>query len=212
MPNGYRDRNWRGGSERDFDRGDEAPNRGMFGYEGEGFMRGGGAGNDDDDFASRGYGRDTWGDDSTYRDRPGSFSGGGYGPGRAGTGGSGRGNRDDYEDTRGSYFTTGSVGVDPRGYRDLEAGIGRDTNQQSHRGKGPKNYQRSDERIREDVCERLAMDHDVDASEIEVTVNGGTVTLTGSVPDRRAKRLAEDISESIHGVKDVENQIRVNRA
>ncbi|HEX6161067.1 MAG TPA: BON domain-containing protein [Thermoanaerobaculia bacterium] len=248
MPNRYR----RGGSERDFDRGDETPNRGMFGYEGEGYMRGGAAGNDADEYAGRGYGRDTWADESTSRGGGGygqsrggddyttGFSGGygtgdrygtgGYGRGAYGGGGAmsggggdtgvggwnrlreyGRGNRDDYEDTRGSYFTTGSVGADPRGYRDLEAGVGRDTNRPSHRGKGPKNYQRSDERIREDVCERLAMDHDVDASDIEVTVSAGTVTLTGMVPDRRAKRRAEDISESISGVKDVENQIRVNR-
>lgn len=260
------DRYRRGGSERDFDRGDETPNRGMFGYEGEGYMRGGGGGNDYDEYASRGYGRDTWADDSTYRGGGGygqsrggddyttGFSGGSYGTGdRYGTGGYGRGaygggghmsggggdfegggfsggsgwNRGreygrgeapaDYrrsssdEDTRGSYFSTGSVGADPRGYRDLEAGVGRDTNRQSHRGKGPKNYQRSDERIREDLCERLAMDHHVDASDIEVAVSGGTVTLTGTVSDRRAKRRAEDLCESINGVKDVENQIRVSR-
>lgn len=201
------DRYRRGGSERDFDRGDETPNRGMFGYEGEGYMRGGGGGNDYDDYASRGYGRDTWADESTYR------GGGGYGTGeRYGTGGSGNYGRDrGDEETRGSYFSTGSVGIDPRGYRDLEAGVGRDTNRQSHRGKGPKNYQRSDDRIREDLCERLSMDHHVDASDIEVTVSGGTVTLSGTVSDRRAKRRAEDISESINGVKDVENQIRVSR-
>ena len=35
------------------------------------------------------------------------------------------------------------------------------------------------------------------------------MTLTGTVDDRRTKRLAEDIAESISGVKDVTNQIRV---
>ena len=33
----------------------------------------------------------------------------------------------------------------------------------SHRGKGPKGYTRSDERIREHVCEVLSDDHHVDA-------------------------------------------------
>lgn len=81
----------------------------------------------------------------------------------------------------------------------------------SHRGKGPKNYQRSDERIREEISERLYYDHDVDASEIEVQVSGGVVTLTGSVEDRWAKRRAEDIAESCGGVKDVQNQLRIAR-
>ena len=88
----------------------------------------------------------------------------------------------------------------------------RDRNRaQSFRGRGPKGYQRSDERIHEEVCERLSEDHDVDASEIEVKVSGGTVALSGSVTDRFAKRRAEDIAESVPGVKDVENGIRVAR-
>ena len=37
----------------------------------------------------------------------------------------------------------------------------------------------------------------------------GEVTLTGSVPDRHAKRLAEDLAEDVWGVRDVQNQIRV---
>lgn len=81
----------------------------------------------------------------------------------------------------------------------------------SFRGRGPKGYQRSDERIHEEVCERLTDDHDVDASEIEVTVSGAAVSLSGSVTDRFAKRRAEDIAESVPGVKDVQNGIRVAR-
>jgi len=143
-----------------FDDRERDRNRGMFGYEGEGFM------------------------ESDYRT---GFSGG-YGHRNA-----------------------------PRGYRDLESGadrgwnIGRDTDRGSYRGLGPKNYQRSDERIREDVCERLTMDHDVDATEIEVAVEGAIVTLNGSVNERHAKRLAEDIAESVRGVKDVQNNLRVVR-
>lgn len=108
----------------------------------------------------------------------------------------------------------------PRGYSDLESGgdrswnIGRGSDlgeRPSYRGRGPKNYQRSDERIREDVCERLALDHDIDASDLEIEVSDGIVTLTGTVDDRRMKRLAEDVSESVRGVRDVQNNIRVNR-
>lgn len=78
-----------------------------------------------------------------------------------------------------------------------------------HRGRGPKNYTRSDERIREDISDRLT-DHDyLDASNIEVAVNGSDVTLTGAVNSRYAKRLAEDIAEDVSGVKNVENRLRV---
>jgi hypothetical protein len=76
-------------------------------------------------------------------------------------------------------------------------------------GRGPKGWRRSDERIREDVNERLTFHPDVDASEIEVQVKDGEVTLTGKVDERRAKRVAEDIAEQVNGVKDVHNQIRV---
>lgn len=136
-------------------------NRGMFGYEGEGYM-------------NRGRGR---GYDRPSGERPRGYS--------------------DLESDRGYGHSSGSD-YGPR-------------ERQSFRGRGPKNYQRSDERIREDVCERLTFDEDVDATEIEVSVSGSTVTLSGTVHDRYEKRRAEDIAESVTGVKDVQNQIRVNR-
>lgn len=80
---------------------------------------------------------------------------------------------------------------------------------QGHRGKGPAGYTRSDERIRENVCEALADDDRVDASNIEVTVKNGEVTLTGTVDDRQSKRIAEECIENLSGVKDVQNQLRV---
>ena len=78
-----------------------------------------------------------------------------------------------------------------------------------HRGKGPMGYQRSDERIRETVCEALSDDDRIDASTIEVTVKSGEVTLSGTVEDRRTKRMAEECVENLSGVKDVQNNIRV---
>ncbi len=80
-----------------------------------------------------------------------------------------------------------------------------------HRGRGPKNYTRSDDRIREDVNDRLSDDPFVDASEIEVQVSGCEVTLSGTVDSREAKRRAEDITERISGVKHVQNNLRVQQ-
>lgn len=79
-------------------------------------------------------------------------------------------------------------------------------------GKGPKGFKRSDERIKEEVCEALYRDHSIDASEIDVAVQGGEITLTGTVTERRMKRLAEDCVEAISGVTDVRNEIKVQSA
>ncbi len=78
-----------------------------------------------------------------------------------------------------------------------------------HRGKGPKGYTRSDDRIKEDVNDRLSNDEHIDASDIEVEVSNGEVTLTGNVNSRWEKRHAEDIAEEVSGVKNVENRVRV---
>ncbi len=80
-----------------------------------------------------------------------------------------------------------------------------------HRGKGPRGYKRSDDRMREDINDRLSDDDYVDASDIEVTVNDGNVLLSGTVDSRDAKRRAEDIAEAVRGVSNVENRIRVGQ-
>jgi len=76
-------------------------------------------------------------------------------------------------------------------------------------GKGPKNYVRSDERIREDVCEHLSYHPYIDASDIEVVVREGEVTLSGTVDARMVKRAAEECCDHVRGVRDVHNQLRV---
>ena len=78
-------------------------------------------------------------------------------------------------------------------------------------GRGPKGYRRSDERIREDVSEELFRHPEIDASEIDVRVQNGEVTLEGKVEDRHQKRLAEDIAERSSGVTDVHNRLKVDR-
>lgn len=79
----------------------------------------------------------------------------------------------------------------------------------SHRGRGPQGYTRSDERINDDVHERLTDDHALDATYIVVAVVGGEVTLSGTVDSRHAKHRAERLVEDISGVKHVQNNLRV---
>ena len=76
-------------------------------------------------------------------------------------------------------------------------------------GRGPKGYTRSDERIREDVSDRLEQHGEIDATDIEVRVTNGEVTLEGTVEDRWMKRMAEDLVEDCPGVKQVNNRIRI---
>ena len=76
-----------------------------------------------------------------------------------------------------------------------------------HTGLGPAGYTRSDERIHEDVCERLTHHGAVDASDIEISVEDGIVTLSGTVDWFRSKRMAEDTALSVSGVRDVQNRL-----
>lgn len=80
-----------------------------------------------------------------------------------------------------------------------------------HRGKGPKGYQRSDERLKEMICERLRDDPEIDPSEVTINVQGGKVTLEGTVDSRHAKNAIEDAAEQF-GVQEVQNNLRVQRA
>lgn len=79
-----------------------------------------------------------------------------------------------------------------------------------HRGLGPKGYQRSDERISEEVHDRLTEDPWLDASHIEVEVGAGEVTLSGHVENREAKHRAERLIEDLSGVRHVQNNLRVD--
>lgn len=82
----------------------------------------------------------------------------------------------------------------------------------SYAGRGPRNFKRSDERINEEINEMLTRHSSIDADDINVEVKDGEVTLSGSVPERRMKHLAEDVAERCFGVKDVTNNIRVKKA
>ena len=126
-------------------------------------------------------------------------------------GGRGYGNeRDRYDsgEDRGWWDRASDAVASWFGDEDAERRRHRDQ-QREHRGRGPKNYRRSDERIKEDVNDRLSDDYYVDASDIEVAVSNTEVTLTGTVNSRADKRRAEDIADSVSGVTNVENRLRV---
>jgi hypothetical protein len=76
-------------------------------------------------------------------------------------------------------------------------------------GRGPKNYKRRDESIMYDICDRLTQHGQIDATDVEVEVRQGEAILRGYVRTRYEKRIAEDVADSVSGVQDVQNQLRV---
>ena len=78
-----------------------------------------------------------------------------------------------------------------------------------HYGKTPKGYSRSDERIREEICEHLMGQGSFDPSDAEIEVKEGTVTLSGTVDSRQTKFEIETAAEQCLGVQDVENKLRI---
>jgi hypothetical protein len=213
-------RSWQGGdrygnaygerayAERVYGRG-----RGGGGHSLESFGRGRIAGND---YGQRGYGETGVAQNANDQGGVGQtgFSQSGY-------------NRDDYTPSRsfygedggargayrgggyrsGGYGGSGDIGLDLEANRYLNDIAGGE-----HRGRGPKNYTRSDSRIAEDINDRLSDAGDLDATHIEVAVKGGEVTLTGTVASRHAKRRAEDLADDVSGIKHVQNNLRVSDA
>lgn len=116
-------------------------------------------------------------------------------------------------DLQSDYSGGGYDQVEPRrgefGYESGYAPGGRDYGGRDYRGVGPRNYARSDERIREDLNERLTEAWDLDASGLTVEVANGVATLAGSVPERWMKHRAEDLADGCIGVRDVQNRIVV---
>ena len=115
-----------------------------------------------------------------------------------------RPDRRDEEDERGRW-----ISHEPEEFRPRELGAGRHAGNGDFAGLGPKGYRRSDDRLKEEVCDRLTAARDIDASEIEVAVENGEVTLSGTVCARQMKRAAEDCAEEIAGVQQVHNRLRI---
>ncbi|MFJ1259757.1 BON domain-containing protein [Cupriavidus sp. CuC1] len=95
--------------------------------------------------------------------------------------------------------------------RRIGEAVGEVFGQPQGRRVGPKGYQRSDERIRETVCEHLAYAGGVDVRDVSVEVASGLVTLTGTVRTRSEKYDIEDLADTVFGVTEVQNNIRVQR-
>lgn len=194
-----------------------------------------GYGAEDDRFGQGSFGE--WGGQGTYGDRGQRF-GGISGEPRHETGFSrgmsddgrfgGRGDHQDrwsgQRDGGGSYgqrwrdddaFAGSRAGGQGGGRSDYRGygfqGSGSMDSEERSQFRAPKGYNRSDERIREDICDRLGRTAGVDPSDVEVTVREGQVKLSGQVRDRGQKFRMETLAEEISGVKDVDNQIRVQR-
>jgi len=76
--------------------------------------------------------------------------------------------------------------------------------------RGPKGWRRADDRILDELAEAIARSG-VDASEVELHVEGGVVRLTGTVAHREDRRMIEDLASDIDGVEEVEGRIRVRK-
>ncbi len=122
--------------------------------------------------------------------------------------------RDDYGRQYAEGFYGGDFAGQPTGGESRLRGAGGQNPHQRgpHYGRGPRGYRRSDERLQEEINDRLTEHGELDATDIEVRVMDGEVTLTGTVMDRQSKRLAEDLAEGVMGVSQVHNQIRIQPA
>ena len=87
--------------------------------------------------------------------------------------------------------------------------IGSELTETTYRGLGPANAGRTDERLREMICERLMEDDFVDPGDVSVQVREGEVTLEGTVAERYMKRRIEELVDSFNDVKEIHNRLRV---
>ena len=159
----------------------------------------------------RDFDGDNFGGDDFVMERDRNSYGGmaGFGSGSR-YGGTRRGYGDHHDDDRGFFDKAGDTisGWFDDDDDDYRRG-NRNYRGESHRGRGPKNYTRSNERLLEDASERLMRDHHVDARNIQVTADDGEITLDGTVDSRRAKRRAEDCVHDMTGVTHVQNNLRI---
>ncbi len=82
---------------------------------------------------------------------------------------------------------------------------------ENYSGKGPKGYKRSIDKIKDEACEILARDFELDASNIEVEIKENFLFLKGFVFSRQDKKKAESLVEDISGIDDVQNQLQIKK-
>lgn len=78
------------------------------------------------------------------------------------------------------------------------------------RGRAPRGYRRSSERILSDLCDRL-MQSWVDAEDVDIRVRDGVVLLAGVVRSQDERHATEVLAREVLGVKEVINDIRIDR-
>jgi osmotically-inducible protein OsmY len=197
--NDWRENNWKTGESNAYRSGRDYDSYRNYGTGGYGMGMGMGYGND--------FGRGNQSYNRNYEERNQGWNSRNWGDRNEGR----NYNREDYDRNERGWWdkTTDEVSS---WFGDDEAKRRRQMdriNEQTHRGKGPKNYKRSQEKIKEDINERLSDDDYLDASDIEVDVIGTEVTLSGTVNSRQDKRRAEDLAERVSGVTNVQNNLRV---
>ncbi|MGA0606860.1 BON domain-containing protein [Phenylobacterium sp. VNQ135] len=177
----------------------EMRHRASGGTGGYDFERGYGDGGRGEDRGGQTYGRD---------ERGGSGAGGFFQRAKSWIGEAVDEVRRDLSGDRGQERGEGGYGE--RRYSSDFNGEARWSDDRGQRGRGPKDYKRSDERISDDAHQRLTDDPWLDASNISVSVSGGEVTLSGTVENREAKHRAERCVEDISGVNHVQNNLRID--
>jgi osmotically-inducible protein OsmY len=68
----------------------------------------------------------------------------------------------------------------------------------------------NDQKIKEIVSDVLLHSHEVDASEIEIDVQDGVVTMNGYISSKGMLKVAEDLVGSIPCVEDVFTQLKIH--
>jgi osmotically-inducible protein OsmY len=67
----------------------------------------------------------------------------------------------------------------------------------------------SDERLREDICDRLMQMGPVDCTEIDVSVNNGVVQLEGTLPNEDFKQRVLDVVSTVAGTDQIESRLQI---
>lgn len=87
------------------------------------------------------------------------------------------------------------------------SGSGRVTMPASHRD----DVERSDDVISQDVASRLLKLDDVNSGEIEIEVESGYLTVSGTVDNYALKQAVERELRAIEAVKDIDNNLRIRK-
>ena len=75
----------------------------------------------------------------------------------------------------------------------------------------PRGERRTDEEIEDEIQRLLAQQSQVDASDIQVGVKYGVVSLSGNVESWLEKEIADSFVRNVLGVLEVNNQLNANR-